>query len=252
MASVRPLLPIAARGARVLLLGMPGAGKGTYGGYLSRECGLPLLSSGDLLRAEIAARSDVGVALEARVRSGQLVDDAVVSGVVLARLRGMTASGWILDGYPRSVRQAAALQAEAAPPQVAVLLELPRAIVFQKILGRRACGQCGASFNVAHIVDDTAFMPAVLPRVPGVCDKCGGALRTRSDDNAATLNTRLAVYDAEIAPLRAFYESRNMLTAFDVRGGFQRCAPLLRAHLFGDDGAGGREREPGVTVMPPP
>lgn len=198
----------------LILLGPPGAGKGTQARILQEEFGLIQLSTGDMLRAAVAAGSDAGRAAQAVMEAGGLVSDAVVTAILAERLAQPDAArGVVLDGYPRTAVQADSLGALLASMgravTAAISLEVDDAAMVDRIAGRSTCAGCGEGYH------DTFKQP----RVAGVCDTCGGtAFKRRADDRADTVRDRLAAYHAQTAPLIAYYEGRGLLARIDAMG----------------------------------
>lgn len=198
---------------RTVLLGAPGSGKGTQGVFLSRQYGIPQISTGDLLRAAVAAGTELGKQAKSAMDSGALVSDEIVVGLIRERLSEEDARrGYILDGFPRNIAQAEALDAMlddlGQPLDGVVLLDVPFNDLMQRLTGRRTCKNCGAIFNV-HLSP---------PQQDGVCDECGGELFQRQDDNAETIENRLKVYEDQTAPLVGFYEKQGKLHSIDGTG----------------------------------
>ena len=219
---------------RLVLLGPPGVGKGTYGALLSTALRVPLVTMSEVLRADATRAAEMRRCSE----GGRLVPDALVVGALRARLeRGDVARGFLLDGFPRTAAQAHALEHELCQRvDVAVELSLPRrSFLLAKLGGRRVCAACGRAFNVAHVEDaaEGVLMPALLPACGSRerCD-CGGLLETRKDDTAAVVQTRLEVYDREAAPLLEWYRARGRLLVFAIRRGLQD-VPKLEAAILG-------------------
>jgi adenylate kinase len=191
----------------LIFLGAPGAGKGTMAELLCAKFGHAHISTGDLLRAEMAAGSELGRQARGCVEAGKLVPDETVAAMVSAKLASpaLRQGGFVLDGYPRTVRQAdlldAALAGHGLKLDAAVLFEVGRDLLLRRLTARRVCKACGAVFNVLYNA----------PRREGVCDKCGGALGQRADDTLETATARLGVYEAQTAPLIGLYESRGVL-----------------------------------------
>lgn len=191
---------------RLILLGPPGAGKGSLAVMLRDRWGLTHLASGDLLREAVRAKTPLGVQAEAFMTRGALVPDTLVTAMMLERLRGVpTTEGFILDGFPRTVAQAEALdqvlQAAGAPVDRAVCLETAPEMIERRLAGRRVCRSCGMNYHVRR-------MP---PAREGICDRCGGPLEQRADDRPATIRQRLQVDAAQAAPLVAHYRQRGVL-----------------------------------------
>lgn len=195
---------------RIVLLGAPGSGKGTQAKKLVDHYGVIQISTGDLLRAAVAAGTPLGVAAKAAMDNGQLVSDDIVLGMIKERLnQADTQRGYILDGFPRNLAQAAALDALLGELnqtlEGAILLDVPFADLLRRLTGRQTCASCGAVFNrYTH--------PS---KEPNVCDACGGPLIQRDDDNEATVSKRLTVFEQQTEPLIAFYEQQGKLHRID-------------------------------------
>ena len=200
------------RPVNLILLGPPGAGKGTQARMLEEAFGLVQLSTGDLLRGAVAAGTEAGLAAKAVMERGELVSDQIVLNVLRDRLdRPDVAAGIILDGFPRTAGQAAALDdlmAERGQQIDAVIsLAVDDEAMVGRVSGRYTCAACGEGYH------DQFKQPAK----PGVCDKCGGTeMKRRADDNAETVRTRLAAYHADTAPLIDYYAARGTLTEIDA------------------------------------
>jgi adenylate kinase len=200
---------------RIVLLGAPGSGKGTQAQRLIAKYGVPQVSTGDLLRAAVAAGTELGVRAKAIMDAGKLVDDATMLGIILERLaQPDTKNGYILDGFPRTVAQAdglGALLAELKQPlDAVVLLNVDRDLLFKRITGRRTCRKCQRVFNVY----------TAPPSVPPACVE-GAAehdVYQRPDDDEATIGKRLDVYESQTAPLVEYYRARGLLKTIDAEG----------------------------------
>lgn len=191
---------------RLILLGPPGAGKGTQARMIEREYRIPQISTGDILREEVAADTLLGRAAKTFMEQGSLVPDEVMIEIVKERLSGPEyASGYILDGFPRTVAQAEALDRslalEGSGIDLVLSLELDEEELVQRMAERRVCERCGEVFHLR-------FRP---PRIPGQCDSCGGPLVQRDDDREETIRRRLSVYRAETAPLISYYRRGGRL-----------------------------------------
>jgi len=202
---------------RIVLLGAPGSGKGTQAQRLAERSGIPQISTGDLLRAAVARGSDLGLKAKAAMDSGRLVDDSLVLGMIRERLAEPdTRAGFILDGFPRNLLQAAALDgllAELKQPLDAVVqFEVAPAELVRRISGRRTCADCGRVFNVLTSPPPTG--------AAALCPSTGAPhrLMQRPDDNEATVAERLRVYAEKTQPLIAFYRSRGLLRVIDAQG----------------------------------
>lgn len=211
---------------RIILLGAPGSGKGTQAQRLSGRFGIPQVSTGDLLRAAVKAGTELGQRAKAAMDAGELVSDDIVLGMIRERLRQPDAApGFILDGFPRNLAQAEALDGLLeqidAPLDAVVLLDVDFDVLLKRITGRRTCGGCGKVYNVY-------FLP---PAQEGVCDECGGELIQRADDNEETVTNRLKVYESQTAPLIAFYEDRGKLKVVGATGGIDNVLAQLEDAL---------------------
>ena len=207
----------------VILLGAPGSGKGTIASRLAGEDpAVRHVSSGDLLRGAIAAGTPAGVEAKAYMDKGQLVPDALVVamiGDVIAAEK--TAETMLLDGFPRNVAQAEALERSGAKVRSAVLVDVPDEIIADRIAGRRTCPKCKAGYHVK----------ALPPKVEGICDACGAELVIRKDDNPDTVKDRLAVYHRETEPLIAFYDGKGLLRRIDGDQGPEKNAEAFKAAM---------------------
>ena len=190
-------------GMKLILLGAPGAGKGTQAEILSAKLSIPTISTGNILRAAIKDGTPIGLEAKSYMDAGKLVPDSVIIGVVAQRLaQPDCAGGFILDGVPRTIGQAEALDAEGVTFDRVVSIEISDQEIEERMGGRRVCQSCGAPYHVK----------ARPPKTEGVCDACGGTLVQRADDKAETVRERLAVYHAETEPLKGFYEQKGLLT----------------------------------------
>ena len=201
---------------RIVLLGAPGSGKGTQAQRLAERTGIPQISTGDLLRAAVARGTELGIKAKAAMDEGRLVDDGLVLGMIRERLAEPdTRAGFILDGFPRNLVQAAALDgllAELKQPLDAVVqFEVDRAELVKRISGRRTCADCACVFNV---------LTSPPTGAAAICPRTGAPHRLiqRADDNEATVAERLRVYEEKTRPLIAFYQSRGLLRAIDAEG----------------------------------
>lgn len=196
---------------RLIFLGPPGSGKGTQAARMAARFGLAALSSGDTLRREIACGSSIGRQAENYVADGLLVPDAVITGVMLSAIdRLPRESGFILDGFPRTIPQAESLRSGLAGRRLPLVAVVEFAIadgrLVERLAGRRVCSQCGLSYNVGSLP----------PRTAGVCDQCGAALVQREDDREDVVATRLATYRKQTAPLISFYRDEGLLRVVDA------------------------------------
>lgn len=200
---------------RLVLLGAPGAGKGTQAKLLIEKCNTPQISTGDLLRAAVAAQSELGMKAKSVMDKGELVPDSVVLGMVEERLgQDDCQAGYILDGFPRNTAQAEALDTMLADLDMALdaalLIDVPREILLKRLTGRRTCKDCGQMYNIYF--DESA------PAAEGKCDKCGGELFQRDDDQEETIAKRLQVYDTQTAPLIDYYTGKGIIKSITSTG----------------------------------
>ena len=195
---------------RIVLLGAPGAGKGTQAKKLIDKYGIPQISTGDILRQNVAEGTPLGKEAKSYMDKGELVPDSVVLGLVEDRLKKDDCKkGYILDGFPRNTAQAEALDKILASLGMsltgALSVDVPKDDLMKRLTGRRTCKGCGQMYNVY-------FSPS---KNESVCDKCGGALFHRDDDKEETIKRRLDVYDAQTAPLIDYYGKKNILKSVD-------------------------------------
>ena len=192
---------------KLILLGAPGVGKGTQADNLTRELNIPSISTGNMLRAAMKHQTPLGEKVREYMDTGKLVSDEIVIELLSNRIQDPDcANGFILDGVPRTIGQAEALEQAGIRFDAAVALENDDEVIIERIGGRRVCEVCGASYHLKH-------SPA---KVDGVCDKCGGKLVQRKDDAPETVKNRLEVYHTTTEPLKGFYEARGILrTVYD-------------------------------------
>lgn len=211
----------------LILLGPPGAGKGTLSDPLMEQEKLVHISTGEILRSEVAAATELGKQAKSYMESGKLVPDQLVADMVAKKLaQPECRNGFILDGFPRTVAQAGlldeAMQKIGMKIDAVVLFDAPEELLLQRLTARLTCSKCGVAFN-------KLFAP---PKQEGICDKCGGALIQRADDSLETAKNRLVVYNEQTAPLIRFYEEKGMLSRIDsslpVKDGFQALLNLLK------------------------
>lgn len=194
----------------LILIGPPGAGKGTQAARLGEDYGIPHVATGDMLRAAVDAGSELGMKAAGYMQAGELVPDEVVIGLILERVQDDGArDGFLLDGFPRTEVQADALELalEGLDRELnaVLLIEVPDDEVVRRLSGRRVCEAAGHPYHVE-------FNP---PKVPGVCDKDGSALLQRDDDREETIRRRLEVYHRQTAPLTSYYERAGLIRRFD-------------------------------------
>ena len=187
---------------KLILLGAPGAGKGTQAETISKELEIPTISTGNILREAIRNGTPTGLKAKSFMDQGMLVPDDVIIGIVEERVaRDDCRNGYILDGVPRTIAQAEALQRFGVEVDKVVSIEIDDAVIEARMSGRRVCGTCGASYHIT----------ANPPKHDGVCDNCGGELIIRKDDRPETVRDRLAVYHKQTEALKGFYENLGKL-----------------------------------------
>lgn len=191
---------------KLILLGAPGAGKGTVAKLLTQLDGSVQISTGDILRAAVAAGTELGKKAEAAMKAGDLVSDDLIMGIMADRLKQADCkNGYLLDGFPRTIPQAEALKKMLAQMgeklDAVVNIDVPRDVILDRLTTRRTCTKCNAIYNVK----------SNPPKKQGVCDKCGGPVVQRDDETEAAIGNRLDVYNQKTAPLAGFYEKEGML-----------------------------------------
>lgn len=194
----------------ILLMGPPGAGKGTQAAKLVKKYDIPHISTGDMFRAAVKEGTELGKKAKACMDAGQLVPDEITIGIVRERLQKPDcARGFILDGFPRTVEQADALDGIMKELSVhltrAVDISVPSSALIERAIGRRVCKKCGAAYHIR-------FNPS---KAEGVCDLCGGETYQRADDSEETMKSRLAVYEAQTKPLVAYYQKADLYSEID-------------------------------------
>ncbi|MFQ5899509.1 MAG: adenylate kinase [Candidatus Methylomirabilia bacterium] len=213
---------------RVIFLGPPGSGKGTQARQLAAELGIPQIATGDMLREAVAKGTPLGLAAKREMDAGALVPDEVVIGLVEERLAQADAkNGFLLDGFPRTVAQAEALEQLLNEQGLAldrvIFLEVSERELLRRLTGRRTCQRCGIVFHVAFSA----------PKAGGICDECGGSLVQREDDSEATVRRRLEVYARETAPVLDYYRSRGRLASVKGEGPVPAVGAVIRSALEG-------------------
>lgn len=222
---------------RLILLGPPGAGKGTQAQRLVDRHGIPQLSTGDMLRAAVKGGTEVGKRAKAVMDAGKLVSDEIVNAIVSERIDAPDAAkGFILDGYPRTLAQADAVEEMLAGKglalDVVIEIKVDDDVLVDRIAGRYTCANCGAGYH------DTSLPP----KKPGVCDKCGASeFKRRPDDNPETLRTRLQAYYKETSPLIGYYYAKGKLRSIDGMADIDAVTQQIEAILA--KAAKGREKQ---------
>ena len=190
----------------LILLGAPGAGKGTQAEVICKALNIPTISTGNMLRAAVKAGTEYGLRAKAAMDAGDLVSDDIVIGILKDRIKEPDAqNGFILDGFPRTVPQAEALDAMGVKIDKVIEIHVPDEKIQQRLSGRRVCLDCGATYHVD-------FKPS---RTEGVCDVCGKQLVIRKDDEPETVKSRLKTYHEQTAPLKGYYEALGQLVTVE-------------------------------------
>ena len=207
---------------KVIMLGAPGAGKGTQAEILSKKLNIPTISTGNILRAAVKNGTPVGLKAKEYMDAGKLVPDDVIIGIVAERLaEADCANGYILDGVPRTIPQAEALEQAGIVFDHVLSIEISDEEIVNRMSGRRACPACGATYHVV----------SAPPKQEGVCDKCGAALVLRDDDKPETVKNRLKVYHEETEPLKDFYKAKGVLNAVDNQPTIEATTKVVEAAL---------------------
>ena len=200
---------------KLILLGAPGAGKGTQAEILCERLNIPTISTGNMIREALKSGTEMGLKAKAFIEAGQLVPDEVVIGIVDERLRmDDCQNGFILDGFPRTIPQAEALDRMGITIDRVVDINVPDEVITRRVSGRRACLDCGSTYHIE----------TKKPQVDGVCDRCGSTLVQRKDDLPETVQERLHVYHAQTEPLRDYYAAAGKLLVVDGQQGIQEIA----------------------------
>ncbi len=195
---------------KIILLGAPGAGKGTQGNLISKKYGFPKISTGDILREAVKNRTPLGMKAKEKMDKGELVDDEIILGIIKERVsREDCKKGFILDGFPRNIKQAEEFEKLGIEgKELAILFEVKDEEIIRRLSSRRVCKNCGAIYNLV----------VSPPKKEGVCDKCGGELIQRDDDRPEVIKRRLSVYKEQTEPLVKFYENRGILGKVNAEG----------------------------------
>jgi adenylate kinase len=206
---------------KLILLGAPGAGKGTQAEVIRDRLGIPQISTGNIIREEIKKGSELGLKVKSIVESGNLVSDELVIALVQERLKADDCkNGYILDGFPRSIKQAEAL-GQFADIDTVLEIQVPDEKIIERMSGRRSCPACGATFHVLYNA----------PKVEGKCDTCGADLTIRRDDNPEVVRDRLKVYHDQTEPLIDFYKAKGLLKSVDGQKGLVETTNLVMEAL---------------------
>ncbi len=207
---------------RLILLGAPGAGKGTQAEILGRLLSIPTISTGNILRAAMKEGTEVGLKAKSYVESGKLVPDDVIIDIIRERLaQPDCVNGYILDGVPRTIAQAETMEKMGVVIDCALSIEVSDQVIIDRMSGRRTCKNCSATF---HVVTN-------IPKVEGVCDFCGGELTIRADDAPETVKARLDTFHKETEPLKDFYAARGKLKMVDNQPTIEATTEVIKEAL---------------------
>lgn len=219
---------------RLIFLGAPGVGKGTYASRISKELGIAHISTGDLLREEVKNETQLGKKAKVYMEKGELVPDELVNKILKERLKKKDCEkGFILDGYPRTIEQAKELE-KITKIDLVLNITLKKEILIKKISARRICKTCGKIYNIADINEDGIRMPPILPKKEGICDDCGGELHQRPDDDQKVIEERLKVYEKQTKPLIDYYKKKGLLKEVKVTGGPELMVPKIIEMIKGE------------------
>lgn len=211
---------------RCLIMGAPGAGKGTYADIIKKHFGIPHISTGEIFREAIASGSEVGMIAKKFIDKGNLAPDEVTNEIVKKRLKEEDCSeGFLFDGYPRTIAQAEAfdemLKELNIKLDVVINIDVEDDIIVSRIINRRTCPSCGRGYNLVSL----------KPKIEGVCDDCGTTLYQRKDDNEETIKSRLKVYEVQTKPLIDYYAKQNLLLQIDGAGEISEVAENIIAGM---------------------
>ena len=208
---------------KLILLGAPGAGKGTQAEIISEKYNIPTISTGNIIRAALKNGTEMGLKAKAYIDSGRLVPDDVVIGIIKERLAQDDCNGgFILDGFPRTIPQAEALDNMNIAVDAALSIEVADREIVKRMSGRRVCEKCGASYHIEF----------KKPKTEGVCDACGGALVIRKDDEPDTVHDRLDIYHKQTEPLKNYYKESGKLITVQGQKGVEDTTRLVLAALL--------------------
>jgi len=211
-------------GLKAIIFGAPGAGKGTYSTRMQNQLGVDVIAMGDIFRESVKQNTILGKKVKSYVEKGALVPDEVVLEVLKDRLKKVPkGKGFLLDGFPRTIAQAESLQS-IAKIDVILMLDVPDQIIIERLTSRRLCKSCGAVYNIRFL----------KPKVEGKCDKCGGELYQRSDDNEAVIRNRLQVYKTQTKPLVEYYRKKNTLFIVNVTKSVDQPPEPMVEHMMAE------------------
>lgn len=212
---------------KLIFLGAPGVGKGTYSSRISALLGIAHISTGDLLREEVKNGTKLGREAKGYMERGDLVPDGLVNAMLRERIgKKDCAKGFILDGFPRTINQAEEL-GKIAKMDLVVNINLRKDLLLKKLEARRVCRNCGKIYNIADIKSGGIRLPPLLPKKEGVCDDCGGELYQRPDDNLKVIEDRFAAYEKQTKPLIEFYMQKRLLRDIEVVGAPEIMVPKI-------------------------
>ncbi|MBQ7964780.1 MAG: adenylate kinase [Ruminococcus sp.] len=206
----------------LILLGAPGAGKGTQAAVISERLNIPQISTGNIIREALRSGTEMGLKAKSFMDAGKLVPDEVVIGIIKDRLQADDCKeGFILDGFPRTIPQAEALDEMGVVINKVIDIEVPDEVIINRLSGRRVCEKCGRPYHTESL----------KPKVDGICDDCTGALIQRKDDQIDTIKNRLEIYHSETEPLKGYYEAQGKLAVIDGQGSVDETIDLTMAAL---------------------
>ncbi len=207
---------------KLILLGAPGAGKGTQAEFISEKYNIPTISTGNIIRAALKNQTEMGLVAKKYIEAGELVPDDVVIGIIKERLgEDDCQNGFILDGFPRTIPQAEALDNMGFLIDVVLSLEVADSEIVNRMSGRRVCPHCGQSYHVQY----------KKPQKDGVCDACGAELVIRNDDKPETVLNRLNVYHEQTEPLKSYYQTKGILVSVDGKSSVEDTTAAVFAAL---------------------
>ncbi len=220
---------------KLIIFGPPGSGKGTYSSVIAPKYGIAKISTGDIFREEIKKGTELGKKVADYLAKGQLVPEEIIMEVFKKRISKLDAkNGFILDGYPRTIEQAKFLEGLTKIDAV-ILLHIPEDVLIEKISARRVCKKCGENYNAAiidRVIDGVRYkFPNVGSKVGGICDKCGGELIQRPDDNPKTIKDRIDVYKKQAKPVIDYYRGKIKFLDIMVNGGPDEMAKKILKEL---------------------
>ena len=204
----------------IILLGAPGAGKGTQAAVICEKLNIPTISTGNIIREALKNGTEMGLKAKSYMDAGKLVPDEVVIGIVKERLaQDDCANGFILDGFPRTIPQAEALDAMGVVIDKVIDIEVADEVIVNRLSGRRVCEKCGRPYH----------LKSLKPKAEGICDDCGGTLVQRKDDSIETVKARLDIYHNETEPLKDYYAKQNKLVEVEREGTVEDTSKLVLA-----------------------